>query len=91
MKMVLSILHPFATFILDLYFKAPKFTGLLSTRLGSASTTLFNLLLMLDEKKTRSKLCGVVDETMKLLGNSSYIYQNMEKPEYTISKYLGDE
>ena len=30
-----------------------KFNGLLSTHLGNVSTTLFNLLLMLDEKETR--------------------------------------
>ena len=34
---------------------------------------------------------GVVAETMKLLGNSSYGYQIMDRSRHTITKYLGDE
>ena len=34
---------------------------------------------------------GVVAETMKLLGNSSYVYQFMDRSRHTITKYLGDE
>ena len=40
-----------------------------------------------DEKS----LSGVVAETMKLLGNSSYGYQIMDRFSHTITKYLNDE
>ena len=36
-------------------------------------------------------LSGVVAETMKLLGNSSYGYQIMDRSRHTITKYLSDE
>ena len=36
-------------------------------------------------------LSGVVAETMKLLGNSSYGYQIMNRSRHTITKYLNDE
>ena len=36
-------------------------------------------------------LSGVVAETMKLLGNSSYEYQIMDRSRHTIKKYLNDE
>ena len=36
-------------------------------------------------------LSGVVAETMKLLGNSSYGYQIMDRSSHTITKYLNDE
>ena len=36
-------------------------------------------------------LSGVVAETIKLLGNSSYGYQIMDRSRHTITKYLNDE
>ena len=36
-------------------------------------------------------LSGVVAETMKLLGNSSYGYQIMDRSRQTITKDLNDE
>ena len=36
-------------------------------------------------------LSGVVAETMKLLGNSSYGYQTMDRSKHTLAKYLGDK
>ena len=36
-------------------------------------------------------LSGVLAETMKLLGNSSYGYQIMDRSTQTITKYLNDE
>ena len=36
-------------------------------------------------------LSGVVAETMKLLGNSSYGYHIMNRSRHTITKYLNDE
>ena len=36
-------------------------------------------------------LSGVVAETMKLLGNSSYGYQIMDRSRHAITKYLNDE
>ena len=38
-----------------------------------------------------NRLSGVVAETMKLLGNSSYEYQIMDRSRHTITKYLNDE
>ena len=35
--------------------------------------------------------CGVVAETMKLLGNNSYGYQIMDRSKHTMTKYLGDK
>ena len=36
-------------------------------------------------------LSRVVAETMKLLGNSSYGYQIMDRSRHTITKYLNDK
>ena len=36
-------------------------------------------------------LSGVVAETMKLLGNSSYGYQIMDRSRHTVTNYLNDE
>ena len=36
-------------------------------------------------------LSGIVAETMKLLGNSSYGYQITERSRHTITKYLNNE
>ena len=36
-------------------------------------------------------LSGIVAETMKLSGNSSYGYQIMDRSKHTITKYLNDE
>ena len=36
-------------------------------------------------------LSGVVTKSMKLLGNSSYGYQIMDRSSHTIIKYLNDE
>ena len=36
-------------------------------------------------------MSGVVTETMKLLGNSSYGYRFMDRSRHTITKYLKDE
>ena len=36
-------------------------------------------------------LSGVAAETVKLLGNSSYGYQIMDRSRHTITKYLNDE
>ena len=36
-------------------------------------------------------LPGVVAETIKLLGNSSYGYQIMDRSRHTITKYLNDK
>ena len=35
--------------------------------------------------------CSVVAETMKLLANSSYGYQIMDRSRHTVTKYLSDE
>ena len=48
-----TIISPFLNFYLSLGLQCIKFIGLLSTRLGCALTTLFSLLLMLDEMETR--------------------------------------
>ena len=36
-------------------------------------------------------LSGGVAETMKLLGNSSYGYQTMDRSKHTMTKYLGQK
>ena len=48
---------------------------------------------MVDARKKgyEDPLSGVVAETMKLLGNSSYGYQIMDRSGHTITKYLNDE
>ena len=42
-------------------------------------------------KGYENPLSGVVAETMKLLGNSSYGYEIMDRSRHTITKYLNDE
>ena len=43
------------------------------------------------KKGNENPLSGVVAETMKLLGNSSYGYQIMDRSKHTITKYVNDE
>ena len=75
----------------NLAYSVQKFTALYSISLENASTSLFSRLLMLEGKEMRTALSGVVAETMKLLGNSSYRYQIMNRSRHTITKYLNDE
>ena len=42
-------------------------------------------------EEDENPLSGVVAETMKILGNSSYGYQIMDRSRHTITKYLNDE
>ena len=51
-----TIITPLLKFFPVLEFNVRKFIGSLSTDLGNVSTTLFNLLLILDEKETRSEI-----------------------------------
>ena len=47
----------------------------------------------MDARKQGDKISNpsVVAETMKLLANSSYGYQIMDRSRHTVTKYLGDE
>ena len=74
---------------------------------GSIITPLFNFFVQYFPRKRFNKfvqsvadarreadenlLYGVVAETMKLLGNSSYGYQTMDRSRHTITKYSNDE
>ena len=74
---------------------------------GTIITPLFNFYMELSPRKCfnnsvqsvvdarregdENSLSGVVAETMKLLGNSSYGYQIMDRSRHTITKYLNDE
>ena len=42
-------------------------------------------------EEDENPLSGIVAETMKLLGNSSYGYQITDRSRHTITKYLNDE
>ena len=44
-----------------------------------------------DARSDENPLSGVVAETRKLLGNSSYGYQIMDRSRHTITKYLNDD
>ena len=44
--------------------------------------------LVVEARRDESPLSGVAAETMKLLGNSSYGYQTMDRTRHTITKYL---
>ena len=66
-------------------FNVQKVIGLLSTHIRNVSTTLINSVVDARREGDENPHSGVVAETMKLLGNSSYGYQNMDR-----TKYLGD-
>ena len=42
-------------------------------------------------KSHENSISSVVAETMKILANSSYGYQIMDRSRHTVTKYLGDE
>ena len=53
----------------------------------------FNVFLQaaMDARRKGDENSSVVAETMKLLSNSSYGYQIMDRSRHTVTKYLSDE
>ena len=56
------------------------------------TTSFTSIMNLVDARREDEKLLsGVVAETMKLLGKSSYGYQIMDRSMHKITEYLNDE
>ena len=84
--------HRCISFIWNWSWFARKFIALCNTLRWSALRILFSLQWVLEKRETDENLnSSVVAEPMKLLANSSYVYQIMDRSRHTIIKYLSDE
>ena len=86
-----TIITPLFNFYLDLGLQCTK----VHRFVHYTSRKVFNSLVqpVVDARRAgdENPLSGVVAETMKLLENSSYGYQIMDRSKHTMTKYLGDE
>ena len=80
-------------FIYNWVLFAEKYTVLLSTLEKKASTVLCSQQWTQEGKVTKiqTQTSSVVAETKKLLANSSYWYQIMDRNRHTVTKYLTDK
>ena len=91
-----TIITPLLRFYLNLGLVCKNFYRLGNIFRWCASTTLFNLRSMLEQRerereRDQNPNSTVVAETMKLLANISYGYQIMNRSHHSVSKYLSDE
>ena len=66
-----------------------KFINSFSIHPRSVSVACNSLSSMPEDREMKNS--SVVAETMKLLANSSYGYQIMDRSRHTVTKYLNDE
>ena len=69
----------------------PFWTFILSTRLKKGFNNFFQSAIVARREGDENPLSGFVAETMKLLGNSSYVYQLLDRARPITTKNLQDE
>ena len=86
-----TLITPLFNFYLDLRLQCTKINRFVQY----TPRKLFNSFVQSVNDARRAgdenPLSGVVTEIMKLLGNSSYGYQIIDRSKHTMTKYLGDE
>ena len=86
-----SIITPFFNFSKELGLQCTNFYRFVQYFPRKCFNKLVQLIVDAKREGDENPSSGVVAETMKLSGNSSYGYQIMDRSRHTITKYLNDE
>ena len=86
-----SIITPLFIFCLELGLQCTKIYRFVQYLSQKCFNKFVQSVVDARREGDENPLSGVVAETMKLLGNSSYGYQIMDRSRHTITKYLIDE
>ena len=86
-----SIITPLFNFYMELGLQCTKVYRFVQYLPRKCFNKLVQSVVDARREGDENPLSGVVAETMKLLGNSSYVNQIMDRSRHTITKYLNDE
>ena len=86
-----TLITPLFNFYLDLGLQCTKIHRFVQYTPHKVFNSFVQSVVDARRAGDENPLSGVVAETMKLLGNSSYGYQIMDRSKHTMTKYLGDE
>ena len=83
-----TVITPLFNVYLELGVQCTKIYRFVQNSPRKCFNNFVQLVVEARRERDESPLSGVVAETMKLLGNSSYGYQTMDRTRHTITKYL---
>ena len=86
-----TITTPLYNFCMELWLQCTKIYRFIQYSPRKSFKNFVQSVVDAKREGDENPLSGVVAETMKFLGNSSYGYQIMNRPRHTIKKYLNDE
>ena len=86
-----SIITPFFNFYMELGLQCTKVNRFVQYLTRNCFNKFVQLVVDARKEEDQNPLSVVVAETLKLLGNSSYDYQIMDRSSHTITTYLNDE
>ena len=86
-----TLMTPLFNFYLDLGLQCTKVHRLVQYTAHNVFNSFVQSVVDARRAGDENRLSGIVAATMKLLGNSSYGYQIMDRSKHTIIKYLGEE
>ena len=86
-----SIITPLLNFYLDLGLECERIYRFVQYTPMKRFNSFVQSAMDARRKGDESPHSSVVDETMKLLANSSYSYQIVDRSRHTLTKYLSDE
>ena len=86
-----TLITPLFNFYLDLGLQCTKIHRFVQDTPHKVFNSFVQSVVDARRAGDENPLSGVVAETMKLLGNSFYGYQIMDRSKHTMTKYLGDE
>ena len=86
-----TLITPLFNFYLDLGLQSTKIHRFVQYTPRQVFNNFVQSVVDARQAGDENPLSGVVAETMKLLGNSSYGYQIMDRSKHTMTKYLGDK
>ena len=86
-----TLMTPLFNFYLDIGLQFTKIHRFVQSKPHNVFNSFVQSVVDARRAGDENPLSGIVAETMKLLGNSSYGYQIMDRSKHTMTKYLGDE
>ena len=86
-----TLITPLYNFYLDLGLQSTKIHRFVQYTPRKVFNNFVQSVVDARQAGDENPLSGVVAETMKLLGNSSYGYQIMDRSKHTMTKNLGDK
>ena len=86
-----TVINPLFNFYMELGLQCTKIYRFVQYSPRKCFNNFVQSVVDAKREGDENPLSGVVAETMKLLGNSSYGYHIMDRSRHTITKYLSDE